>query len=130
MIALYEKALEVRNYKPNTKNRNVQLIKKFFRETQIKDFNDITPANVESYLCQLKATGLSAKTIENLRAFLPDHDIELAYELAELNGITVEITLALNTGLRMTEMQNLTRKDINFKFKHALKNLNCKFASQ
>lgn len=57
---------------------------------------------------------------EDVPVHLPDVEVDLLYEAAELKGFTTEITLALNSGLRMEEMRRLQWRDIDLEQRQLL----------
>ncbi|MAX27343.1 MAG: hypothetical protein CMJ19_22840 [Phycisphaeraceae bacterium] len=57
---------------------------------------------------------------EEVPVFLPDNEVQQVYRIAAEQGITAEVTLALNTGLRMEEMRRLKWADIDLEQRQIL----------
>lgn len=57
---------------------------------------------------------------EEVPVFLPDVEVKQLYQIAAEQGITTEVTLALNTGLRMEEMRHLKWADVDMEQRQLL----------
>lgn len=57
---------------------------------------------------------------DTIPVYLSDRDVKRCLDIADNEGIIIEVTLALHTGLRMSELQNLNWRDIDFEMRQLI----------
>lgn len=145
VIDLFSASLDIRNYQPASKKKNVLIARKFMK--WVGDTECIDLLRVESYLMHLLTTGRNIKTVKNhlsgiklfceflcnrgiisdnpahgvktldppkvLPVCLTDDEIDVVYEVGHRHDFLCEVTLALNTGMRLSEMRMLKWADVD-----------------